>query len=498
MENGTKSLYKGNSFRYNRAAFVVSRLKAERLRRCRVCRSVGADAWKYTIKITIMLFNTPEFVGFFLVVLMLVWWLNFWEKVVVRNILLLLISYGFYARFHVLVPLLLLYVTLVNYAAGKVLRGGRLSSEGRFYCVSLAVIASITPLLVLKYLPAYVEGIWLPVGLSFFTFQALSYTLDVYRGKIEEAYSLLDVSLFTAFFPTLLSGPIERARKLVPQLRQRFPMSWDNLVVGSQHFVWGLFKKMVIADRLAPMVDGAYAQGTAASGGTLALAAVLYSFQIYCDFSGYASMALGVGRMLGIKLTQNFEFPYFANSIKEFWRRWHISLTSWFTEYVYISLGGNRVSRMRWVLNISAVFLLSGIWHGATWSFVIWGGIHGILYLVEYFTGIKDKWGLYRLVVFVGVTLAWVFFRIPQSSDAMLLIAKMFTGPWLPIRLYGGMTVLSLITLALLLLFLVVELFLYRGWVPRNRFVRMLAFSALLMMISIFAASSDQFVYFNF
>lgn len=411
---------------------------------------------------------------------------------------LLLVSYGFYANFHPYYPVLLLFVTLVNFAGGRLLQGRAWTPRARKWFAGLVVVVSLLPLAVLKYAPAYTDSLWLPVGLSFFTFQALTYTLDVYRGKITERFSLWDVALFVAFFPTLLSGPIERARQLIPQLRGVLCMTWSNAVVGAQYFVWGLFKKIVIADRIAEWVDTIYGRGLGESGSTLAITAVLYSIQIYCDFSGYASMALGCGRMLGIRLTDNFHFPYFAASIKDFWRRWHISLTGWFTEYVYFSLGGNRVSKARWVLNISAVFLLSGIWHGATWSFVIWGAMHGVLYLVEHFTGLRDKWGLYRLFVFVGVTLAWVFFRVPDTELACRMIAKMFTGPWLPFGLWAYMSPTNLALVLLCLLFVVLELMLYRGWYPRQWWWRAGGFATLIVLIALFAVSSEKFVYFQF
>ncbi len=364
--------------------------------------------------------------------------------------------------------------------------------------ISASVVLTLAPLISLKYAPAYTDSLWLPVGLSFFTFQALSYTLDVYRGKITQPFSLLDVALFTAFFPTLLSGPIERARNLIPQLQERFPITWDNTVAGAQLFAWGLFKKIVIADRIAEYVDKIYSHGLSESGSTLAITAALYSIQIYCDFSGYASMALGCGRMLGIRLTENFNFPYFADSIKDFWRRWHISLTSWFTEYVYISLGGNRVSKIHWICNISAVFLLSGIWHGATWSFVIWGAIHGVLYLIEHFTGLKDKWGIYRVFVFASVTLAWVFFRIPDTGHACSMIAKMFTGPWLPCGIIAHMEQTVLAMCLLCLMFIAVEWCLYKQWYSRHWLFQAVCFACLLVTTALFAVSSDKFVYFQF
>lgn len=442
-----------------------------------------------------MLFNTPNYVIFFLVVACVVILTNKFAFCKTRNAFLLVASYVFYGMLHVYYPILLLYVTLINYWGGRVLYS--CAEQNRKRIISVVIIFSILPLCFLKYAPMYVGGIWLPVGLSFFTFQALTYSLDVYRRKIEAPFTVLDVFLFVAFFPTLLSGPIERARNLIPQLRHVLPINWNNTIDGAQLFVWGAFKKM-LADRLAEWVDMIYAQGSTSTGGTLAVAAVLYSFQIYCDFSGYASMAIGSGRMLGIRLMNNFNYPYFAVSFKDFWRRWHISLTTWFTEYVYISMGGNRVSIVRWVLNITVVFLLSGIWHGAALSFVIWGALHAVMYLVEHFTHLRDKWGLYRIVVFIGVTVAWVFFRVEDTGLALEMIAKMFTGPWFPIAVGAKLLPIAAATIGLLFVFLIVELALYRNWVPSHWLLQSVGFAVLIVAIALFAVSNDQFVYFKF
>lgn len=445
-----------------------------------------------------MLFNTPNYIAFFLLIAIVVYILNRKKLFSWRNGIMLLASLGFYANLNIWYPLLLLYIIGVNWLSGKAIHSQQKQEKSAKGIVASAIILSLLPLIFFKYAPFYSDDIWLPVGLSFFTFQALSYTLDLYRRKIETPFSLLNVALFISFFPTLLSGPIERARNLIPQLRSKFPITWANVCQGAQWFIWGLFKKMVIADRLAEWVNTVYDKGIHASGGTLALAAILYSFQIYCDFSGYASMALGSGKMLGINLTDNFNFPYFASSVKDFWRRWHISLTSWFTEYVYISLGGNRVSLIRWIINISAVFLLSGIWHGTTWSFVIWGAIHGILYLIEHFTGLKDKWGLYRIIVFIGVTLAWVFFRIEDSVLAAQMIGKMFTGPWFPIQHGLKLHPIAAVTSGLLIAFIITELLLYKNKMPKHWIWKAIGFSTLIVCIALFAASSEQFVYFKF
>lgn len=332
------------------------------------------------------------------------------------------------------------------------------------------------------------------MGLSFFTFQALSYSIDIYRQKIKPEKNIIDVALFIAFFPTLLSGPIERARNLIPQLKERTSINWDSITAGISLFVWGLFKKIVIADRLAEYVNAVYYAPNAHTGSTLALAAVFYSFQIYCDFSGYADMAIGSGRVMGFKIMQNFNLPYCVNTFKEFWHRWHISLTSWFTEYVYISMGGNRVSKARWLLNISSVFLLSGIWHGATWSFVLWGAIHAILYLGERFIGPKRPNALYHLFVFIMITFAWIFFRIENSMEAWHIVSRICTDFVSP--LYWGSSMFStLLSMFLLSVFIVREYLLYRNVLPQKY-----AWEYMLLLIGIclFGVSGDQFVYFQF
>jgi len=445
-----------------------------------------------------MLFNTPEFCLFFILTTLVVIILNELLLLKVRNVTLLVVSYAFYANLHIYYPILLLYVTLIAYVSGRMLLLN-FSSSTRKKILCGGVVLTLLPLIFYKYAPIYLNNIWLPVGLSFFTFQSLTYTLDIYRGKITESFSFPDFALFTAFFPTLLSGPIERARILIPQLQHRFSINWENSVIGVQHFLWGGFKKVVIADRISEWVDKIYSDGVLSeSGSTLAITAVLYSIQIYCDFSGYASMAVGCARIWGVRLTENFYFPYFSGSIKDFWRRWHISLTGWFTEYVYITLGGNKVSKLRWVLNISVVFLLSGIWHGATCSFVIWGGIHGVMYLLEHFAGIKDKWRGYSLLVFIGVTLAWVFFRIPDTSLAINIIAKMFTGPWLPFGIIKYMEMETLLMCFLTIFFILVEYLIYKKWYVRGWLIKVFYFSVLIVMISLFAVESDKFVYFQF
>lgn len=441
-----------------------------------------------------MLFNTFEYLFFFCIVFLLFVSTNNKNTLKLRNLFLLIASYYFYAQLHSWFVILLIYTTVVNYFCGSwIARDQQQGKSGKRF-VTTAIVLSIAQLVFFKYAYLVNPTILLPVGLSFFTFQALSYSIDIYRKKIEPEKNVVDIALFIAFFPTLLSGPIERARNLIPQLKEKTSVSWDNFKGGAGLFIWGVFKKVVIADRLAEYVNAVYFSPESHSGSTLALAALFYSFQIYCDFSGYADMAIGSGRVMGFKIMQNFNFPYCVNTFKEFWRRWHISLTSWFTEYVYISLGGNRVSQARWILNISLVFLLSGIWHGATWSFVLWGAMHSVFYLVERFWGPKRPNILYHLLVFVMITFAWIFFRIENSVEAWHVVTRICSDIISPVY-WGSSTFSTLLTMLLLGIFMLREYLMYRNILPQKSAWEYLF---LLLAIGLFGVSSDQFVYFQF
>ena len=441
-----------------------------------------------------MLFNTFEYLFFFCIVFLLFVSTNNKNTLKLRNLFLLTASYYFYAQLHSWFVILLIYTTVVNYFCGSwIARDQQQGKSGKRF-VTTAIVLSIAQLVFFKYAYLANPTILLPVGLSFFTFQALSYSIDIYRKKIEPEKNVVDIALFIAFFRTLLSGPIERARNLIPQLKEKTSVSWDNFKGGAGLFIWGVFKKVVIADRLAEYVNAVYFSPESHSGSTLALAALFYSFQIYCDFSGYADMAIGSGRVMGFKIMQNFNFPYCVNTFKEFWRRWHISLTSWFTEYVYISLGGNRVSQARWILNISLVFLLSGIWHGATWSFVLWGAMHAVFYLVERFWGPKRPNILYHLLVFVMITFAWIFFRIESSVEAWHVVTRICSDIISPVY-WGSSTFSTLLTMLLLGIFMLREYLMYRNILPQKSSWEYLF---LLLAIGLFGVSSDQFVYFQF
>ena len=469
-----------------------------------------------------MLFNSFDFVFFFLIVGGVTLLLNRTHKLQARNIFLLLSSYIFYGTFNIYFLAILLFVTFVTYFGGLCLS----KVSNKKLLTGFVTILSLLPLVTLKYSYFLIHDVlclsytsdWttnliLPVGISFFTFQALTYTIDLYRGKIECYRDIIDYSLFVSFFPTVLSGPIEKARNLMPQLRMQQSVNLNDVITGIGFFAWGLFKKTVIADRLAQYVDWAYSSAAYVSGGTLALAAIFYSIQIYCDFSGYSDMAIGIARGLGFRLSSNFNFPYFSTKIKDFWRKWHISLTSWFTEYVYFALGGNRVKiKIRWVFNISMVFLLSGIWHGAACNFFLWGGIHALLYLTEYAMGLHLKEHQYKNLfqkviagtcVFVAVSIAWVFFRVDKAATVYGIFTKIVSGSVLHI-MPGASTMTFAINLLLLVLFGANEIILYRNRafgdavVSRNTFVRYGWICSLLLLIALFGRSNDSFVYFQF
>lgn len=474
-----------------------------------------------------MFFNSFTFIGFFLVVMAVLLGERFLGRnVTVRNATLLAASYFFYGYFNLGFTLILAFVTLVNFLAGNMLVSGRAKNPKGV--VTVGAILSLLPLVFYKYAlflcnsfaallslevdTELLDGLLLPVGISFFTFQALSFTIDAYRGKITEKTGLLDFALFVSFFPTILSGPIEKARQLLPQIKRYFFPTAEDFLQGFCIFVWGLFKKMVVADRLAYYVDWAYGSAQYSASGTLLIAAIFYSIQIYCDFSGYSDMALGVAKALGFNVTKNFRQPYFSRTFKEFWRKWHIALTSWFTEYVYFSLGGSRVKhKLRWVFNISTIFLLSGIWHGAAWSFVIWGALHAVFYLAEHFMGLQRdnvRWNAFTsaiagVAVFLLVTLAWIFFRL-DFAGATYVIGKICTGDITKFSM-GASSFTFVGTVAMLGVLVIYELLVRRGVLSfdvenfncklRRNLVALIPLGILMAM---FGMSSDNFVYFQF
>lgn len=357
-----------------------------------------------------------------------------------RKVLLVLASYLLYMNWKPAFALVLLFVTLVTFWGGACL--GRQSGPGKkkWLAVCFALLG-LLPLLVFKYynflndsLSAGLSAVGLrfalpglnwavPVGISFFTLQAVGYMLDVYHGRTEAEKNLLDYVLFVSFFPQVTSGPISTSRELLPQIKQARSFDYRQGKRGLKSLLWGMFLKLVVADRLGLYVDAVFDNYYRFSGADCLLASLFYSIQIYCDFAGYSLMAVGVAKTLGFNLIDNFRRPYFATGIRDFWKRWHISLTRWLTQQVYIPLGGNRCSRARNCLNILLTFLVSGLWHGAAWTFLVWGCIHGLLLIAE--KTLKLRAG--RVGTFVLVTFAWVFFRMPDLSGAVGVLGKIFT-----------------------------------------------------------------------
>ena len=373
-----------------------------------------------------------------------------------RWALLLAASYYFYAAWAPEHVVWLAVTTLIVYVLALEIAKTPAPARRKAF-LALGVFSNLGLLISLKYLDFINESlralferfnllyhvpafqILLPVGISFYVLQTLGYLIDVYRGKVEPERHLGFLALYVSFFPQLVTGPIERAGHLLPQLRTKREVSTAGISDGLRRMLWGTFKKVVVADRLAMYVDAVYNHPADHRGLPVILATSFFAVQIYCDFSGYTDIALGAAKVLGYDLTENFRQPYCSSSIAAFWRRWHISLSSWFRDYLYIPLGGNRVSKWRWYANLMTVFVLSGLWHGANWTFVLWGGLHGLYYLVQIWTQTARDRGFQALrldrpavrttigtlVTLLLVCVAWLFFRANSISDAFLLLGNL-------------------------------------------------------------------------
>ena len=491
-----------------------------------------------------MLFNSLQFLVFFPVVVAIYFGLPYrW-----RVYFLLLASYYFYMCWRASYILLILASTLIDYFCALAMeRQPDRQGRKKFLIISLA--ANLGLLFSFKYFNFFVGSaeellgvfnifyhfpslkVLLPVGISFYTFQTLSYSIEVYRGKIGAERNLSRFALYVAFFPQLVAGPIERADRLLPQIGRDYDYDHNRTLDGLRQVIWGFFKKVVIADRLALLVNHVYADPSSQSSTALLLATYFFAFQIYCDFSGYSDIAIGTARILGIDLMKNFNRPYHSKSIPEFWSRWHISLSTWFRDYLYIPLGGNRVSKSRWYANLMIVFLVSGLWHGANWTFVVWGMLHGFYMLIGTWT-IKMRETLSRavglarlpavhktlqmLITFHLVLLSWVFFRAQSIGSAMDILGRIcrFEGAgdfWTAITTQGkaafmlgmGRYELVVAVLSIVVMELVHLLERRRERVPRTREVplwrRYVVSYVLIMIILVFGEfSSNEFIYFQF
>ena len=379
-----------------------------------------------------MLFNSLEFLLFFPIVTAVYYLLP--HKI--RHIWLLAASYYFYMQWSAVHLLLLIFSTVVTYASGILMEKAGGDIKLKQLCVLGSFTINLFILFVFKYadmLPGVSLNLVSVVGISFYTFQALSYTADVYRGDIKAEHDFFMYALFVSFFPQLVAGPIEKSRDLLPQLKKEHKFDYDNAREGLYLMLWGYFIKLCIADRAAVIVDSVYNNLDSYKGYYLILASVLFAVQIYCDFAGYSIIALGCAKIIGFKLTENFDAPYLLRTVSDFWRRWHISLTSWFREYLYFPLGGSRKGFARKLINIMIVFLVSGLWHGAAIHFVIWGGLNGLYQVVENLIGVNSKkkvspfiGAVGGVVTFVLVDAAWVFFRASSTSDALKVFANTF------------------------------------------------------------------------
>lgn len=453
-----------------------------------------------------------------------------------RNLFLLVVSYALYIRWKPALALVLLGVTIVTYCGGWLLdceekeRLEENAARRRERLVWLFAILGFLPLLVFKYYNFLNESIsaglsaiglqiglqglnWaVPIGISFYTFQAVGYVLDVYHGRIRAEKNLLDYSLFVSFFPSILAGPINKASLVLPQiknLRQYF--DYGKAVEGLKMLLWGMFMKVVVADRVDLYVETVLPNYMNYTGVTCFAASIFYSIQIYADFAGYSLMAIGVGKALGFELTENFRRPYFAFSVTDFWHRWHISLSTWLKDYVYIPLGGSRCSKLRNYWNIFITFLVSGIWHGANWTFIVWGCMHGVCQIIEKALALQkisstNGWirAVRIIVTFLIVNFAWIFFRMPSLGDAVSVIGRIFDLS-LPMTLYiAPMPTPPMILIGCLLLFLKDirdEFFPGKILLMNNKIaiIRWLTYTSMIVIILLMGVfGSDQFIYANF
>jgi alginate O-acetyltransferase complex protein AlgI len=485
-----------------------------------------------------MLFNSLHFLVFFVVVTAL----YFTIPHKYRWFLLLASSCYFYMVFVPIYILILGFTIVVDYFAGIFLETTRGNKKKWFLIASL--IANIGVLAVFKYYNFLNDNltrllhtfnyqnsipflsILLPIGLSFHTFQAMSYTIEVYRGnqKAERKFGIY--ALYVMFYPQLVAGPIERPQNLIHQFYEEHYFDYKRVTDGIKLMAWGLFKKVVIADRLAVVVDSVYNNPYDYTGASLISATILFSFQIFCDFSGYSDMAIGAAQVMGFKLMKNFDQPYHSGSIHEFWGRWHISLSSWFRDYLYKSIGGNRVTIPRWYLNLFIVFILSGLWHGANWTFIIWGALNGFYLVFALVTKdirrkLSNAIGLDKhpildntlqiLTTFGLITFSWIFFRAKSVSIAFYIIKHSITGLYqnifdhLPVVLHAGISRFDFIlavTAVIMMEFihLIQRKYGVRDWInSKPAYLRWsIYYIAILMIIFFGYFQNRQFIYFQF
>lgn len=482
-----------------------------------------------------MLFNSVEF-AFFLPIVFLLYWFVTNRSIKLQNALLLLASYFFYGWWDWRFLSLIAFSSLVDYFVGLSLANAETRMKRKLLLL-VSILVNIGFLGFFKYFNFFAESfaqaftllgdpmeisrlkIILPVGISFYTFQTLSYSIDIYRKKLTPTKDFVAFFAFVSFFPQLVAGPIERASNLLPQFHNKRNFKYHEAVDGCRQILWGLFKKIVIADNCAEFVNIIFEDPSSHGSSTLILGVILFSFQIYGDFSGYSDIAIGVARLFGFKLMRNFAYPYFSRNIGEFWRRWHISLSTWFRDYLYIPIGGSRGSTLLQIRNIFIVFLVSGFWHGANWTFLCWGGLHALFFVPlvlmrrnrTFLHSIETKWlfpslkeGLLIVFTFLITSLAWVFFRAESVSESLLYFQGMFSNSILTIP-----EILRDIKAIFLVMFIFGLVFI--EWIARDhqfgieritlkwsRPVRYGFYYGLTMVIFMFKGIPQDFIYFQF
>ena len=482
-----------------------------------------------------MLFNSIDFAIFIPIVFGLYWFV-FSKSLKLQNLLIVVASYVFYGWWDWRFLTLILFSTLVDFTVGIKLSQENVKSKRRLLLLT-SVLVNLGFLGVFKYYNFFLENftnaftvlgynfdghslnIILPVGISFYTFQTLSYTIDVYRKKLNPTKDIIAFTAFVSFFPQLVAGPIERATNLLPQFYKERTFEYSKAVDGMRQILWGLFKKVVIADNCAVFVNFIFDNSSELSGSSLALGAILFSFQIYCDFSGYSDIAIGTSRLFGFNLKQNFAFPYFSRDIAEFWRRWHISLSTWFRDYLYIPLGGSRGGLLNKVRNTLIIFIISGFWHGANWKFIVWGALNAVYFLPLLLTN-KNRVNLEIVAknrvlpsiseclkmsaTFSLVAFAWIFFRAENFSHATSYIEAMFSISLFSIPEILTPKITMVYTLLLIPILLVTE-WLQRGELHGLSIERlrrperwMIYTSVLIMIVTFGKFGESEFIYFQF
>ena len=482
-----------------------------------------------------MLFNSIEF-GIFLPIVFILYWFVFNKNIKLQNLYLLVVSYIFYGWWDWRFLGLIAFSSAIDYFVGNALLKHE-SVRIKKWLLFLSISVNLGFLGFFKYFNFFAQSfsdaytvlgqhletsrldIILPVGISFYTFQTMSYTIDVYRGKLKPARNVIDFFAYVSFFPQLVAGPIERAVNLLPQFYQKRVFNKTEAVDGLRQILWGLFKKMVIADNCARFANIIFNDYHDLSGSTLFLGAIFFTFQIYCDFSGYSDIAIGTARLFGFKLMKNFDFPYFSRDIAEFWRKWHISLSTWFRDYLYIPLGGSRGGTLMKIRNTFIIFIVSGFWHGANWTFIVWGALNAAYFLPlllskrnrlnmgvvaenTYLPSLKEIFQM--TVTFLLTVLAWVFFRSPTVKDAILYLAGIFSKTLFSVPHFEGLELVKS-------LFLLLPFFIFIEWNGRrNEFaieklgfnwirpLRLTFYYCIIFLILFFGGEPQQFIYFQF